>query len=418
MRGAAPIVKEREPEEATGRRPGESTAMSGGRPAGIRTVAGRAVLLLITTTTAHAPLAAQELPLKEDLPGSGGFTCPRSDLPPGPSPQARAQAAELASNAARAVILGDLPRARALLDRAVALDATSVELLYNRGRVLEDLGEAEAAVADYCLVASSSSDGGFDDAEDRIDVLSEAAHGAVPEAAVRSAEEGLTAAEAGALERAAASFEEAVGDAPTWADAYYNRGVVHSRLGRHEEAMRDFHRYLELRPEAPDALAVSQRIGQLESLAVLGTPSPGTALALGVLFPGMGQFYSGRGVGGITVLSLAAGAVAAGFLVREVNVRCLEAVEPGAACPPGRVVSRETERPHLKPAIGAAAVVALLGAVEAYGTARSRRSLVREAAAGGDGPAVDGDRGPTLLGPSVVARGATLDVSLLRLSFR
>jgi hypothetical protein len=127
----------------------------------------------------------------------------------------------------------------------------------------------------------------------------------------------------------------------------------------------------------------------------------------------MGQFYSGRGVGGVTVLSLAAGAVAAGFLVQEVNVRCIEPVGPGESCPPEGIVTRETVRPHLKPALAAAAVVALLGAIEAYGAASARRSVAREAAAG-----PGASRGPSLAGPSVEARGGAVDLNLFRLTFR
>lgn len=369
--------------------------------------------LLAAVFAVTAPAGAQQLALKSDLPGTGSFRCPQVDVPPLPDAGARAQAAQLGSTAAREVILGDLERARALLDRAIALDGTSAELHYNRGRVLEDLGESEAAVEDYCRVLAAGLEGGFDDAGERIEILSEARRGSVPEAAVQAAEAGIAAAEDGALERAGASFDQAVEAAPTWADAYYNRAVVSARMEHYEEAMRDLHRYLELRPDAPDALAVSQRIGQLESLAVLGTPSPGTALTLGMLFPGMGQFYSGRGVGGLTVLALAGGAVAAGLLVREVNIRCLDGIDVGGACPPDRIVSRETLRPHLKPALGAAAVVALLGAVEAYGTARSRRSLAREAAAPRDQP-----RSPSIHGPTVQARVHALDVSFFQVRFR
>jgi len=375
----------------------------------------RLVLLSATGVlvgAAAAPLTAQELSLRRDLPGSGRFSCPSAEPPTDSDPRARAQAAELASSAARSVILDDLPRARALLDRAVALDPASAELAYNRARILEDLGESEAAIGDYCRVQSTAPDGRFDDVAARIEVLAEAGHGAVPRAAVRAARTALSAADAGNFERAAAAFGEAMAAAPTWPDAAYNRGVVHARLGRYEEAMTDFHRYLELRPDARNSLEVSQRIGQLESLAVLGTPSPGTALTLGVLFPGMGQFYSGRGVGGVTVLSLAAGAVAAGFLVQEVNVLCLDPVGPGESCPPSDVVARETVRPHLKPALGAAVVVALLGAVEAYGAASSRRNVARQAASPAD------TRRPVLRGPSVEARGAAVDLNFFRVEFR
>ncbi len=87
--------------------------------------------------------------------------------------------------------------------------------------------------------------------------------------------------------------------------------------------------------------------------------------------PGLGHFYSGRPGSGVAVLALAGGAVAAGFLIKEVNVRCLTPQE--GACPPEQVVSRTTTRPYLTASLAAAAAVGLAGAIEAFVDARGRR---------------------------------------------
>jgi len=363
--------------------------------------------VLLCALGASAPLAAQELPLKHGSGDENAGAC-RSPLELlDPAPEARAQAAELASSADRSVLLGELERAAALLERATELDPSSAELAYRRGRVLEDLGQTQAATSSYCRVLDAvGADGTHEDARDRIRRLGQS-QADVPEAARAATAEALSAAEAGNLEQALRAFDQVVRDAPLWADGAYNRGVTLARMGRNPEAVRALGRYLELAPSAPDAVAVSRRIGQLEIfLAALDdTPSPYVALALGSLFPGMGQFYSGRARGGLFVVALTGGTLAGGFLITEVNIRCHVLVEPGDSCPAESVASRSNQRPHLWPAVGVAAAVVVFGAAEAFLHARLRRS--------GRGP-----YGARISGPSITTRGDGADLSLFSLRFR
>jgi tetratricopeptide (TPR) repeat protein len=308
------------------------------------------------------------------------------------------------------MILGDMERARDLLARATEVDPSSADLAYRYARILEDLGDRPGAIAQFCRVlALESALPGLEDAEARLQTLAEADRVEIPEAAVEEYERGLALVEEGDLEAAVEAFALAYGNAPGWADAVYNRGVLQATLGLRAPAIADFQEYLALRPNALDAIVVSQRIGQLESPGRL--PSPGAALALGVI-PGMGHFYSGRGLGGVTVLGLAGAALAAGFLIEEVTVQCLDVVSSGQACPPDRILGESTDQPYKTAALGVAAAVTVIGAVEAFIKARRVRSAgqVEEPNSLELGPA-------RILGPTVTARGSRLDLNLLRVAF-
>jgi tetratricopeptide (TPR) repeat protein len=358
-----------------------------------------------------SPLAAQELPLKRDIPGSTPYQCPAGAVAAHPGEAERAQARQIAATAAQAVILGDLQRARSLLDRATELDPSSEDLAYRHARVLEEVGDHGAAMSEYCRALAIDPKGAASsDARDRLDALVAADRPAIPEVAIKAFQDGLTQADAGRLERAAAAFDSAATSAPEWAEAIYDRGVAYARLGRTSEATRDLRKYLELEPDASDAITVSQRIGVLQSLAVVGVPSSGTALALGLLIPGMGQFYSGRAIGGLTVLSLAGGSIAAGLLIRKVTVKCLSDVPPGGTCPAGQVLGHEVGHPYRVAGLGAAAAVSAIGAIEAFVKLRRRRSATQEVASIDLGRARVG----TL---EVSASGGRLDLQLVRLVF-
>ncbi len=320
-------------------------------------------------------LAAQELPFKRDVPGSTPYQCPPLGAAPTPDAAARARARRIGATAAQAVILGDLQRAASLLEQATELDPSSADLAYHYARVLEDSGGRAAAISQYCRALELAPNGVEEsDARERLDALVAAARPAIPDAAITAFRTGLAQADSGRLERAADSFDSAAASAPRWAEAVYDEGVAEARLGRTSEAIRDLRKYLELRPDAPDAIAVSGRIGALQSLQFVSVPSPVAALALGLLIPGMGQFYSGRALGGLAVLSVAGGAVAAGLLIKKTTVRCLSTPGPGGTCPPGEVLSTGVRHPYRTPAFAVAAAVSTIGAIEAFMNLRRRRS--------------------------------------------
>jgi tetratricopeptide (TPR) repeat protein len=352
--------------------------------------------------------------LERDYPGTGPFECPTPLVPVAPTDDQRVRASQLTSDALEASILGDLENARALLEQASLADPTSPEVAYRHARALEDMQLRDAAILEYCrAMALGAADAGIADSRDRLDALYEVVRERITDRARNAFASGLGQADAGFLEQAVSAFSVAIEEVPDWAEAFYNRAIVLERLGRIRESLADYHRYLELTPSEIDPVvaAVSERIGMLEGSVVAPTPSPGATLALGVV-PGMGQYYNGRGVTGTVVLGAVAGAVAAGVMVKKVTVRCLNTPPAGADCPPNEVVGETTERPYLKPAMGVAVGVTLVGAIEAYIRARGRRAAQAEAV---ENLAEGGFR---VTGPTVAMRGGRVDVNVVGLRFR
>lgn len=65
-------------------------------------------------------------------------------------------------------------------------------------------------------------------------------------------------------EEAIREFEQAVSLAPGWSASYFNLGCVQKEAGKHQEALSNYRKYLELVPNAPDAEQVQTEIDQLE----------------------------------------------------------------------------------------------------------------------------------------------------------
>jgi tetratricopeptide (TPR) repeat protein len=395
-------------------------------------------LLLGLAPGPGGPLTAQELDLKRQAPGGDSVRCPPFPSPLIPDPEEEAEAGRLASSAGQALILGDTERAREFLARATELDPSSAELAYRYGRILEDLQETMLAIEQFCRALALGSEGpGLDDARSRLEALGRARHPQIPPEANNAFLNGLLQADQRRWAAAEQAFGLALQSAPALAEAVYNRGVIRSRMGNAEGAVADFQQYLALRPDAADAILVSRRIGQLQAPGSL--PGSGATLTLGLLFPGMGQFYSGRALGGLTVLGLAGGAAAAGILIEEVTVQCVGSVPPGGTCPPDRYIGETAERPYLIYGLAAAGAIAFVGAVEAFVRVRAGRTRVAEGsgrgpsgllgAAGPDEELLDlatTDAGNPLdrtsgslriLGPTIQASGSRLNLNLLRISF-
>lgn len=367
-----------------------------------------------------APLAAQQLALERDYPGFGPFECPAPSAFAPPPPEDQAQAGQLASDAIQAVILGELLRAQELLARATELDPSSAELAYRHARVLEDLTAHQQAMLEYCRsLALGAEDNGILDGRGRMEAIYEIVRDQVTPPARAAFADGVTLADAGMYPQSVDAFSLALEESPTWGPALYNRAVVLEAMGRLGESLNDYRRYLEVTPTEIDPVVarVTERIGLLEGMVSVPTPSPGGALALGVVFPGMGHYYSGRGLTGTVVLAAAGAAVATGLMYREVTITCLDPL-PGGTCAPGAVTDEMTSRPYLIPAVGAAAAVTLVGAIEAFVRARRRRADAERTRVGSDAQASRGSNAPRVTGPSVGTRGGRVEISLLGLSFR
>ena len=359
-------------------------------------------------------LAGQDVQLQRDYPGEGPYVCPQPLAPVTAEADQRARAGQLASDAVQAQILGDAQGARELLQRASEADPESPDVAYQHARVLEDLGLPNEAILEYCRALSLSSwEGTFADGRERLDALYDVIRERISQTARQAFIFGLDEADRGLLESSVASFSLSIEDAPEWPSPVFNRAVVLERLGRVQESLADYRRYLRMMPNEIDPVAalVSERIGTLEAIAAATTPSPTGALALGVL-PGMGHYYTGRPVVGTLVLGLAGGAIATGLMVKSVTVTCVNQPPSGQSCAPTDVHDRSVERPYLLPSLGVAATVTIVGAIDALVKARRHRREIQ---------ALTGDTtasGPRLRLPSVSARNAQVDLNLLRVTFR
>jgi tetratricopeptide (TPR) repeat protein len=200
-------------------------------------------------------------------------------------------------------------------------------------------------------------------AERRLEVLNAAEPPAYPASAAESFRTGVAQLRQRNFVGAQRSFSAAVAQAPTWADAYYNRALAYDADGRAELAAADLRHYLQLRAATRDRAAIAERID------VLGR-SPTSALGHGLIAPGLGQFYTGRPLLGFAVTAAAAGGIAWALGQHRV-------VETRTFTDPfGRVDTFEVtvrKRPHLTAGLAAAGAVWLFGAVEsALHAARAR----------------------------------------------
>lgn len=283
------------------------------------------------------------------------------------SPREREEAAALAREATQAMILGDAERARSFLSGAAALDPTSTSIQLQLGRVLEELGNREGAFEAYCLaLALTPSESGRAEADEAIRRLGSAREGPPVEAARAAFLAGVERFDASEYEEAELHFSRALAERPDWAAAHYNRGVTRLRLNRPEAGHRDLVRYLELSPDAEEAASVRARLGARSDPPVRNASrrSPAAAMALGLVIPGMGQFYAGRPWTGVMYLLGAGGSAAAAFLYTEVEVLCV-LEEPSGDCPPESIAGEVESRPFRKAGVVSAAAITLIGAAHA-----------------------------------------------------
>ena len=91
---------------------------------------------------------------------------------------------------------------------------------------------------------------------------------AIPEEAKRHFDRGMTAVEMAKTtadyEKAIAEFEKAKSFAPSWADVYYNLGLIQEKAEKYSDAATNLKQYLRLAPNAGDAEAVKSHINKLE----------------------------------------------------------------------------------------------------------------------------------------------------------
>lgn len=343
----APLARERWERLATIR--SSCSQRFPGRPAKLP-LGTVAVTVALAFTLGPRPAAGQDLELKREAQIELSFECGPAPSAPQPGTEDRARAAQLASEASEAVILGDRARARGLLAEAVRLDPQAADLAYRYARILDETDQPGPALDAYCRALAIEPDGlNAPDAQRRVEALADQTQAGVPQAAIRDFSNGVALAEIGQLENALASFDRAIAEVPDWSAAHYNRGLVLLRTGRLPEAEAALSRYLELAPDAPDVIAVSRRVGTLQAQRAAPSVSPSAALGVGLL-PGMGQMYTGRPADGLAFMGMAGAATAGAFLYE-----------------------RGEGRRFFTPGLSIAGTVVGIGALDAYLHARRQR---------------------------------------------
>ena len=349
---------------------------------------------------ASAGAAAQSLSLKEQ-PAPASLLCDPAPERPVCSLDGREEVEALIDEATQAMILGELDRATELLTQALEAEPCAAEAAYLRGRMAAQTRGARPAAEWFCRYLAIDPSGPY---------ATEAARGleqAVQEGAASDLRDrfaaGVTSFRRDSTRAAENRFTTVLDRHPV-PEAFYNRGLARVALGRHAGAMADLRRYLELRPTAGDRSAVA---AALETLATSrARRSPATTLALGMLLPGAGHYYTGRTGYGLIITGLVGGAAAAGLLYERTTIEC-RVRDPSGGCPPDDIASRETDRPLLAPALGVGAGLMVLAAIEA---------ALRAGDGGGEVTVSVGRPGTVRVGvtPRPTRHGRAVDLQIIR----
>lgn len=162
---------------------------------------------------------------------------------------------------------------------------------------------------------------------------------------------------------------------------------------RDPRALGEYCRYLALSPNGSETADVRGRISSLSAeiqarnaavqaaaVAVVAAsapppripPQPAKAFGLGLIFPGLGQYYSHRPAAGLFFTSVAAGALFYGLQSKTVAVVTTStAIDPNGQPYQYQTTAQRNEHPNAATGIGIAAATSLLGAIEASLQARA-----------------------------------------------
>jgi tetratricopeptide (TPR) repeat protein len=305
---------------------------------------------------------------KRGVDANGGVRCPTLPRASTPGQNERARARELTTLGQQAAITGDNRAARDLFRQAAEIDPSDPGIAYYLARSFESLGEAPQAMREYCRALSLAPSGpDAADTRERLGRLTLVTR-TLPEASAALFTTGIAHYEKRRYREAAAAFDSVIRSAPEWEPAYYNRALTNTALDRADRAVRDYERYLELAPDAPDRMAVAREILRLRRSAL----SPATALVAGVV-PGVGQFYTRRPLFGVLVAAGVGGAAYLAFREKD-ETRTETFVDPFGNVREFEVTERV--RPNYTVGLVAAAGITLASALEAYFYARRSRAAL------------------------------------------
>jgi tetratricopeptide (TPR) repeat protein len=124
-----------------------------------------------------------------------------------------------------AAAAGDLDRAIASFDRAIALDSQYFPAYIERGNIKDGIGDFDGAAADYTIAISLK-----------------------PQSVAAYYNRGTVLSKSGNHQAALADYNIAIGLDPQYAPAYMNRGNELDDLGNSAEAIASYNRALQLKP--------------------------------------------------------------------------------------------------------------------------------------------------------------------------
>jgi tetratricopeptide (TPR) repeat protein len=288
-----------------------------------------------------------------------------------PTSEQRRQARDLSEHAQQAAILGDSVSARDQLRRAAQLDPTDPDLAYRLARANETSGAGADAASEYCrFIALAPSAPETAEAREKVASLARPTMTDQAQAAEATFRAAITAYERGQMTAAEVGFNATIKNQPNWAEAYYDRALVLLLEGERDAAIRDFEQYVRLKPDADDRAIVVARVDALRR----GSASPSSALAMGLVIPGAGQFYTGRPVRGLFSLAAAGAAWAYALQQNTKTVTVQQTATDPFGNPYSFTTSRlRTERSNLIPGAAVAGAITLGGAIEAFMFAHNAR---------------------------------------------
>jgi tetratricopeptide (TPR) repeat protein len=338
------------------------------------TLVVRAVVSTSLVGLVAAGADAQPLPAKRALSSTSVLPCPAPAANAAPARSDSPDVRRLMALGHEAAIVGDHRQARDVFLDAARLSPGDERIAYQLGRAYEELGDRPAAVREYCrFLALTPQAADAADVRTRVTALAApAVGGATPSAqATTMFRVGVGHLDQRRWREAVDAFGRVIQALPRAAEAYYDRGLALAALGEREPALRDFERYLALRPAAEDQAVVRAQIDALRRPVW----STNTALVTGLVVPGLGQVYTSRPWIGLGVAAVAGTSLFMAFRSVEREETNVYSFPPGFDPPTYTQVDTVTKHPYYATGLAVFATLTIGAAFEAARYARRSRAM-------------------------------------------
>lgn len=269
---------------------------------------GRSAGGVLAVVLAAPALAAQALPIQSVLGATAvsGCSATTGSTPVPPLSASTATLRDLVEKGQDASLQGDHAAALQAYKLAAAIAPSDPRITYYLGREHEALRDARAAVTAYChYLALAPSAADADEVRGRVVRLTPVQEISRLDDAQALFRSGVVLLEHGAFRAADSLMTATTALVPEAPAALYNRALARGAAGDRAGAEADFRRYVALTPGGDDHAAIGTALDALPRRVY----SPGSALASGLLLPGLGQFRTRRPLQGVAVVGALAGAL-------------------------------------------------------------------------------------------------------------